>query len=100
MVEVGQQALTYRSEADPGYRACLQGWETFTFQMGVAVAHEIVHLLTGFLVATGEYNTPPSVSYEGYGNDRQGEAGWHWEANLFGGEITFYEDRADPLRAR
>lgn len=97
MVEIGQRAASFNSTRDPGYGDCLIAWETYVFQLGVSLAHEIVHLLTGFLCDTTDRNTPPTVTFDDFGSELQGEAGWNWEGLLFGGQITFHENRNDPL---
>ncbi|RSL83785.1 hypothetical protein CEP51_004315 [Fusarium floridanum] len=72
----------------------------FKFQMGLSIAHEIVHLLTGF--TTGDPNplTPPEVSLLRYGDSAAGEAGRYWGHILFGGVVEFWSFNDDPMNVR
>ena len=54
--------------------------------MVIALAHEIFHLLTGFLLGqTEEPHTPPGISLPEFRVDEIGEAGRYWEKLLLGG---------------
>ncbi|KAK5655518.1 hypothetical protein OQA88_5789 [Cercophora sp. LCS_1] len=97
MVHVGQRATTFRDPNHPEHVSCVVAWETFTFQLGMCIAHEVVHLLTGFLSTHRLHHTPPNVTALGYGDETTGEAGWYWETRMMGGVLNFYEDRRDPL---
>ncbi|KAF4438871.1 hypothetical protein F53441_12692 [Fusarium austroafricanum] len=70
------------------------------FEMGVSVAHEIVHLLTGFL--TGGYRpvTPREVALEAYAEGRKGEAGRYWEGILLGGVVESWTKGTDIMGVR
>ncbi|XXG99471.1 hypothetical protein Hte_005810 [Hypoxylon texense] len=70
-------------------------YDRFKFQMVITVAHEIVHLLTGFLTGTARPLTPPGVSLR-----TAGESGRYWESILLGGVVEIFEDGSDPLRER
>ena len=97
MIFTGRSALSYRNKNDPGYSNCIANWETFIFLFGIAVAHEIVLLFTGFLTGGQGALTPPSVTYQDYGTWIAGEAGRFWEGYLFGGSIEFFQNIEDPL---
>lgn len=97
MVAVGHKALTYKTTSEEGYKNCMLNWETYIFQLGISIAHEIVHFLTGFLTGTPFPDTPPAVTYGGFGDDVTGESGRYWEGHLLGGIVDFYEDSRDPL---
>lgn len=72
-------------------------YNLFKFQMAITVAHEIVHLLTGYLTGKKLPPTPPGVSLPSYGNTNSGESGRYWESQLLGGVVEFYEDKQDAL---
>ncbi|KAK7416158.1 hypothetical protein QQX98_005355 [Neonectria punicea] len=97
MVAVGHKALTYKTTSEEGYRNSMLNWETYIFQFGISIAHEIVHFLAGFLTGTPFPDTPPAVTYAGFGDDVTGESGCHWEGYWLGGIVDFYEDSRDPL---
>ncbi|KAI6085743.1 hypothetical protein F4821DRAFT_239949 [Hypoxylon rubiginosum] len=75
-------------------------YNRFKFQMAITVAHEMCHLLTGFLSGSARPPTPPGVSLDNYGDRLKGEAGRYWESILLGGVVEFWEDKNDPLKAR
>jgi hypothetical protein len=76
-------------------------YEFFKFQMGVSVAHVIVHFLTGFLTGKVRLNTPPPVTLEPWGEgEEEGEAGRYWEHILFGGVLEFWSTKGHPLKNR
>ncbi|KPM43931.1 hypothetical protein AK830_g2652 [Neonectria ditissima] len=97
MVAVGQKILTYKTTSEEGYKNCMINWETYIFQLGISLAHEIVHFLTGFLTGSQFPDTPPAVSYSGFKDNRKGESGRYWEGYLMGGIVDFYADPGDPL---
>ncbi|KAM6523989.1 hypothetical protein FSOLCH5_004596 [Fusarium solani] len=72
----------------------------FKFQMGLSIAHEIVHLLTGFITGDPNPLTPPEVSLLRYGDSEAGEAGRYWEHILFGGVVEFWSFNDDPMNVR
>lgn len=70
---------------------------TFLFQMAVSIAHEIGHLLTGFLSGTARPPTPPTAQAPSPIMSRTvGEAGSYWEYMALGGIVEFYADPRDP----
>lgn len=81
--------------------------DVYLFYMSICVAHEIIHLLAGFLTGTEDADTPPEVNGPGYGTSvvklssgrrrAVGESGRAWEQYTFGGVITVY---ADPSRRK
>ncbi|KAJ4259709.1 hypothetical protein NW762_007640 [Fusarium torreyae] len=75
-------------------------YNLFKFQAGVSVAHEIVHLLTGFVTGSTQLYTPPKVTLENWGNRLSGEAGRYWGNLLLGGVVEFYSSDNDPLGVR
>ncbi|KAI2464994.1 hypothetical protein F4781DRAFT_410821 [Annulohypoxylon bovei var. microspora] len=75
-------------------------YSRFKFQMVISVAHEIVHLLVGYLTGTARPLTPPRLTLVAYGNDAVGESGRYWESILFGGVVEFYQDSNDTLQER
>ncbi|KAF4471292.1 hypothetical protein FALBO_1789 [Fusarium albosuccineum] len=97
MVAVGRKALTYKTTSDEGYKNCMLNWETYIFQLGISIAHEIVHFLTGFLTGARFPDTPSGVTYLGFEDNEKGESGRYWEGHLLGGVVDFYEDFRDPL---
>lgn len=97
MIAVGRRALTYSKTTDSGYVNCMTHWDRFIFQLGIAIAHEIVHFFTGFLTGTSYPDTPPKITYSGFGNSATGEAGRFWEGQLFRGIVDVFEDPRDPL---
>ncbi|KAF5004542.1 hypothetical protein FDECE_8974 [Fusarium decemcellulare] len=97
MVAVGQKALTYKTTSDEGYKNCMLNWETYIFQLGISIAHEIVHFLTRFLTGARFPDTPSGVTYLGFEDNEKGESGRYWEGHLLGGVVDFYEDFRDPL---
>ncbi|EWG39681.1 hypothetical protein FVEG_02416 [Fusarium verticillioides 7600] len=62
-------------------------YNLFKFQMGVSVAHEIIHLLTGFLTEESRPDTPLGVTMDPFGSRDTGEAGRYWEGILLGGTV-------------
>lgn len=77
-----------------------EAYARFKFQLGISIAHEVVHFLTGFLLGSPRSNTPRGVSLAGWGNTRTGEAGRYWEGVLLGGVVEFRSDNDDPLGVR
>ncbi|KAI1208355.1 uncharacterized protein F4807DRAFT_148849 [Annulohypoxylon truncatum] len=75
-------------------------YSRFKFQMVISVAHEMVHLLVGYLTGSHSPPTPPGVTLTPFGNTVSGESGRYWESILLGGVVEFYQDRNDPLEAR
>ncbi|KAI1077177.1 hypothetical protein F5B20DRAFT_583668 [Whalleya microplaca] len=75
-------------------------YKLFKYQMGITIAHEIVHLLTGYLTGTARPLTPPRVSLTAYGKSKAGESGRYWESTMLGGVVEFWEDITDPLKER
>ncbi|KAK3896975.1 hypothetical protein C8A05DRAFT_39475 [Staphylotrichum tortipilum] len=77
-------------------------YEILEFEMTVSVAHEIVHLLTGFLTGANRPNTPYSLAPTGYAEtmpdgETRGEIGWYWENLYLGGILEFWTNPTDPL---
>ncbi|KAM0424843.1 hypothetical protein ACHAPT_009899 [Fusarium lateritium] len=88
--------MVYARQKSP--RVAGDSYIRFEFQMGISIAHEIVHLLTGYI--TGNINLltpPPKVSLPRYGDSAAGEAGRYWEGALFGGVFEFWSLNNDPM---
>jgi hypothetical protein len=77
-------------------------YDLFKFQMTISVAHEIVHLLTGFLTGPDQAHTPPEVTAAAPLNTKgnKGEAGRNWERKLLGGSLEHWSSNTDPLQVR
>ncbi|KAK7964465.1 hypothetical protein PG988_011439 [Apiospora saccharicola] len=76
-------------------------YDTFKFQMGLTVAHEIIHLFVGFLTGSERAMTPPNVSMPGYDrNETTGEAGRYWERIFLGGMVENWSTKDHPMRDR
>lgn len=86
--------------ARQNYNVAGDSYSMFKFQMGISIAHEIVHLLTGFVSGTPRPDTPPSITLDPYGTRRRGEAGRLWESVLLGGVVEFWSSNDDPLGVR
>lgn len=69
------------------FRAC---YGLFKFQLGIGVAHEIIHLLTGYFTGSEDAYTPPRVTMFPFGEKKAGEAGRHWEKVLLRGTVEFW----------
>ena len=61
-------------------------------QMIVCVAHEICHVLTGFLTGLHRPITPDAITVRGWPG---GESGRWWELQRLGGVAEFYARRSD-----
>ncbi|KAM5354426.1 hypothetical protein ACJ41O_001075 [Fusarium nematophilum] len=72
------------------------------FQMILTLAHEITHLLTGFLTGAARPMTPPTIGLKGYTlpESKIGEAGRYWESRMLGGVVEFYEEADHKWGAR
>ncbi|KAL9567130.1 hypothetical protein ACKAV7_008899 [Fusarium commune] len=75
-------------------------YNLFKFQMGISVAHEIIHLLTGFLTGESRPDTPPDVTMVPFGFRDTGEAGRYWEGILLGGTVECWTNRGDIMGVR
>lgn len=72
-----------------------QRYYIFKFLMIIAMAHELVHFLRGYLLASRSPQTPPKVRVSGYETHPdddlcglpRGEAGRFWETILLGGIV-------------
>ncbi|KAF4469571.1 hypothetical protein FALBO_3533 [Fusarium albosuccineum] len=92
-----------REQFDPqssDYQHYTDSYNMFKFQMGISIAHEIMHLLTGFLVGNPKQNTPPRVTMPGFGTRRNGESGRYWERIFLGGAVEFWSSENDILGVR
>ncbi|KAK7413373.1 hypothetical protein QQX98_007750 [Neonectria punicea] len=78
-----------------------QAWQKSLFLLGVAVAHELVHLFVGFMFGDGERLTPPVVNNPPgpRRSIRPGESGHFWENLFLGYRVEAYYDPSDPLES-
>jgi hypothetical protein len=66
-------------------------YQILKFQLSMAIAHELVHFLTGTLINVRQRaNTPPEVTASAYGDSVGGEAGRYWEAQHLGGFVEYW----------
>lgn len=72
----------------------------YEFEMGLTMAHEIVHLFTGYITGTMYPITPTAVGFAPYAKKNHGEAGNYWEVVLLGGTIEQYINDNDRMYAR
>ncbi|KAK8112450.1 hypothetical protein PG984_012976 [Apiospora sp. TS-2023a] len=76
-------------------------YDTFKFQMGISVAHEIVHLFVGFLTGSKRPITQPSVNMPGFDiDDDEGESGRYWERIFLGGVVENWSTKDHPMGDR
>lgn len=75
-------------------------YERYQFEMGITMAHEIVHLFTGYITGTMYPITPRIVTCNPYVHGKEGEAGRYWELKLLGGVLECYTNKNDPLGLR
>ena len=75
-------------------------YNIFKFQMAISVAHEIVHLLVGFLTGKATPDTPTVVTGPGYGEPRRGESGRYWEHKFLGGYLECWSVDSHALDRR
>ncbi|KAK7429163.1 hypothetical protein QQZ08_004378 [Neonectria magnoliae] len=78
-----------------------EAWQKSLFLLGVAVAHELVHIFVGFIFGDGERVTPPVVDNPPRPGRsmRPGESGHFWEKLFLGHRVEAYYDPSDPLEA-
>ncbi|KAK3902096.1 hypothetical protein C8A05DRAFT_15800, partial [Staphylotrichum tortipilum] len=79
-------------------------YEIMEFEMTVSFAHEMVHLLTGYLTGDVTPHTPPHLTAGGYEeldhpDGPRGELGWYWEHGFLGGILEFWAKK-DELKER
>ncbi|KAI3341392.1 hypothetical protein F4824DRAFT_496143 [Ustulina deusta] len=67
-------------------------YRSFMFQMIISTAHEIAHLLTAVLTGGESPWTPDNVNM----GSSEGEAGFFFEINAFGGIAEFYASISQP----
>ncbi|KAK5635393.1 hypothetical protein RRF57_011105 [Xylaria bambusicola] len=102
LIQAGDKVTRNR----PPYEAHLEAYESFTFIMGITVAHELVHFFVGYLTGQDVPDTPEWVSYlppvynrvEENGTEI-GESGRTWEGYVLGGIVETAEDTSNPLGA-
>ncbi|KAK3291670.1 uncharacterized protein B0H64DRAFT_348998 [Chaetomium fimeti] len=82
-------------------QSALRNFNTGSFQMGFATAHELVHKWVGYLIGDPRSGTPDNVAYPGNAPPDGGESGWFWESRFLGGGLfECVEDVSDPLGPR
>ncbi|KJK80111.1 hypothetical protein H634G_04350 [Metarhizium anisopliae BRIP 53293] len=82
LIDARQAALLYSNDQNARDR-----FYTLSFRIGATIAHELCHVFTTFLLYDPNANTPPAVSYAGWGNTMVGESGRRWESLTFGGVV-------------
>lgn len=101
MIQAGYNAATTSHEDE------LIAFECFSFELGVTIAHEIMHIFAAFLIGDTHRSTPPPVTfipelYNEVGDDgiEYGESGRAWEGRALGGIVQAFESRSSILGAR
>lgn len=75
----------------------LRNYNRSLFYISASVAHEVMHAFLGYLNGYAPLKTPDSM---GHPSQAEGESGWWFEGNAFGGGIFMAENREDPLGLR
>ncbi|KAK4099870.1 hypothetical protein N658DRAFT_539110 [Parathielavia hyrcaniae] len=100
-LEVSQAIISNMTYVRQHPEDAADAYDLFKFQMAITVAHEIVHMLTGFITGTSLPDTPPNVNVKPYikkyGKGVQGEAGRYWESIILGGFVEFWSVPNHPL---
>ncbi|KAK4220576.1 hypothetical protein QBC38DRAFT_526394 [Podospora fimiseda] len=90
------------SGEDEGFkRAAHQQFRRLLFLLGLAVAHELIHVFVGFMAGNSGTDTPPQIQWHsrfGQPNARTGEeAGNAWEGLLMGFNIQAFYNQDSPF---
>ncbi|KAJ0124721.1 hypothetical protein J7T55_006062 [Diaporthe amygdali] len=74
-------------------------FERSLFFLTLTIAHELIHVFTGYITGDALRNTPPAVNHPRglSGSMRPGEAGRAWERGFIGYITKSYFDSNDPL---
>ncbi|KAF5674640.1 hypothetical protein FCIRC_7705 [Fusarium circinatum] len=76
----------------------VEGFQKYLFLLTQATAHELVHMIMGYLFGSSDTLTPPLLNYPpGGANSPQGESGRYWEQKVFGCFVEAYYDPRSPL---
>ncbi|RSM02614.1 hypothetical protein CEP52_007898 [Fusarium oligoseptatum] len=72
--------------------------QKYLFLLSLSVAHELVHMLMGYMFGSSDTDTPPLINYPpGGSNSAHGESGRYWENVVFGCFIEAYHDPRSPM---
>jgi hypothetical protein len=80
-----------------------QDYKSFMVQLGITMAHELVHCFVGMLAGSEEIDTPKElVGNHTSGIDCMdwGESGLTWEIHALGGPITAWREQGNELGER
>ncbi|KAF5668776.1 hypothetical protein FDENT_11705 [Fusarium denticulatum] len=71
----------------------VEGFQKYLFLLTQATAHELVHMIMGYLFGSSDTLTPPLLNYPtGGANSPQGESDRYWEQKMFGCFVKAYYD--------
>ena len=71
----------------------VESLQKYLFLLSLSVAHELVHMLMGYMFGNSDTNTPPLINYPpGGANSPRGESGRYWEKEVFGCFVEAYFD--------
>lgn len=76
----------------------VEALQKILFLLSISVAHELVHMLMGFMFGDSERLTPPVINHPPGTprGPRAGESGRYWEAKFFGCVVEAHHDPRDP----
>ncbi|TVY68100.1 hypothetical protein Focb16_v002492 [Fusarium oxysporum f. sp. cubense] len=76
----------------------VEALQKILFLLSISVAHELVHMLMGFMFGDSERLTPPVINHPPGTprGPRAGEFGRYWEAKFFGCVVEAHHDPRDP----
>ncbi|RBR15189.1 hypothetical protein FVER53590_08616 [Fusarium verticillioides] len=76
----------------------IRALQKMLFLLSISVAHELLHILMGFMFGDSERLTPPVINHPPGipRGPRAGESGRYWEAKFFGCVVKAHHDPRDP----
>ncbi|EWG48984.1 hypothetical protein FVEG_08616 [Fusarium verticillioides 7600] len=76
----------------------IRALQKMLFLLSISVAHELFHMLMGFMFGDSERLTPPVINHSPGTprGPRAGESGRYWEAKFFGCVVKAHHDPRDP----
>ncbi|EWZ86013.1 hypothetical protein FOWG_11082 [Fusarium oxysporum f. sp. lycopersici MN25] len=76
----------------------VEALQKILFLLSISVAHELVHMLMGFMFGDSERLTPPVINHPPGTprGPRAGESGRYWEAKFFGCVVEAHHNPRDP----
>ncbi|KAH7176976.1 hypothetical protein EDB81DRAFT_850758 [Dactylonectria macrodidyma] len=78
----------------------VESLQRYLFLLSLSVAHELVHMLMGYMFGSSDTDTPPLINYPpGGANSPRGESGRYWERAVFGYFIESYFDSRSSMGA-